>query len=511
MFKIKRLSSINFIFSLLLGTGLLSGCKTEANLSLPNIVFILADDLGYGDLGCYNPNSLIPTPNLDQLAAEGMRLTRAYCPVAVCSPTRYALMTGRYPWRSRKKSGVMANYEASMIDSSLLTLPEMLQKTGYTAAGFGKWHLGTSFPTLDGKQPAGYGKFRADDNGANLNLSKPVWDGPLDHGFDSWLGFSCASECWIIEDNTIVGAIGHDLYTIEATPNKEHIEVIPLKDYLSFLTEKTLDFLRDKAAAKNEQPFFLYFSPYVPHVPLAVSEDFQGSTEAGLYGDYVHELDHYIGKILNTLNSLDLKENTIVLFASDNGSQFEVASSAIDMSKAANNRTDYQLNPDSFPIHRPNWPLRGTKWTIYEGGVRTPFIARWPGHFPAGKSGDQMLGLTDVMATLGAIVDYDQPEEIGTDSRNLLPVLIGNAPEIREEIVVQSSGRVYGLVKGKWKFIGLGNYQASGRDSPSGELYDLSKDPSEQKNLYDHHPEVVSELKDRLKEIIAKDVNLKNY
>ena len=228
----------------------------------------------------------------------------------------------------------MANYEPSMIDSDLLTLPEMLQKTGYKTAGFGKWHLGATFPTLDGKEPAGYGKFRADDNGANLDLSKPVTDGPLDHGFDHWLGFSCASECWILEGNTVSGAIGHDLYTIESTPNKDHIEVIPLADYLPFITGKTLDFLHSQATSKHESPFFLYFAPYVPHIPLAVSESFRGQTEAGLYGDYVHELDYYIGSLLNALDSLELKENTIVLFASDNGSQFRITSRKMDLAAA---------------------------------------------------------------------------------------------------------------------------------------------------------------------------------
>lgn len=508
MLNIRRFSGPNSILLFLSGIILLTGCETKPELERPNIVIILADDLGYGDLGCYNSNSLVPTPNLDRLAAEGIRLTRAYCPVAVCSPTRYALMTGRYPWRSRKKSGVMANYEPSMIDSSLLTLPEMLQKAGYTTAGFGKWHLGTSFPTLDGEKPAGFGKFRADNNGANLDLKKPVWDGPVDHGFDRWLGFSCASECWILDDKKITGAIGHDLYTIEAAPNKENIGVIPLADYLSYITEHALQFLDRKAASKDGQPFFLYFSPYVPHVPLAVSEKFRGTTEAGLYGDYVHELDAYIGRLLNKLQELELKENTIVLFASDNGSQFELTSSAIDLSTAGNNRIEYEINPDSFPVHRPNYPLRGTKWSIYEGGVRTPFIARWPGHFPAGQTSDNLLALNDLMATLAAAIEYDSPDKIGEDSQNLLPVLAGEDQNIREGVVVQSSGRLYALVRGKWKYIGVGNYQSPDPDDPSAELYDLSLDVSEQTNLYDRYPEVAGELEKTLVEMLEKDVSL---
>ena len=262
------------------------------------ILIILADDLGYGDLGVYNKNSLVPTPNLDRLAAQGMRLTNAYCPVAVCSPSRYALMTGNYPFRSWKKRGVMANYEPSMIDNRDHALPELLQQAGYFTAGFGKWHLGTTFPTLDGEKPAGYGKFRADNNGANLDLSQPVTDGPLDHGFNHWLGFSCASECWIIENNKILAALNHDFYTIEATPNKEHIDLIPMEDYLPNISENVVKFLQQY---DRKEPFFLYFAPYAPHIPLAVSQNFRGKTKAGLYGDYVHELDFYIGKILNAL------------------------------------------------------------------------------------------------------------------------------------------------------------------------------------------------------------------
>ncbi len=485
----------------------LFSCQTPQQADPPNVVIILADDLGYGDLGCYNAESLVPTPNLDRLATQGVRLTRAYCPVSVCSPTRYALMTGRYPWRSWRKTGVMRNYERSMIEADIMTLPEMLQRAGYRTAGFGKWHLGTLFPTLDGKKPAGYGQFRADDNGANLDLSKPVSDGPLDHGFDRWYGFSCASECWILDDNAVTGAIGHDLYTIEAAPNKEHIEVIPLADYLPHITAKTLDFLQQHNAKNDNQPFFLYFSPYVPHIPLAVSEAFKGKTKAGLYGDYVHELDYYIGKLLIALDSMNMADNTIVLFASDNGSQFELTSSEIDMTDAKNSPGSVGKTDELTYRHQPNRPLRGTKWSIYEGGVRTPFLARWPARFPAGKVSDKMIGLNDVIRTMAAVIDYDLAGGTAVDSRNVLPVLEGDDNEIREEIIVQSSGKLYGIIKGKWKYIGLGNYEPDGPDDPPGELYDLTVDETESENLYEQHPEVVQQLQNRLKNLLNDEVS----
>jgi len=223
------------IFGLLLAYLFMSCSAQEKEIpkdTLPNILFIFADDMGYGDLGVYNPDSKVPTPNLDQLANEGIRFTDAYCPVSVCSPSRYALMTGEYPWRSWKKTRVMSNYEPSMINEATLTLPQMLQNAGYQTVGFGKWHLGTTFPTTDGKPPVGYGKFQDDRNGANLDFSKPVSDGPLDRGFDKWLGFSCASECWIFEDKHVMGAIIHDLYSIEAASGTEDLEKIALEGFL---------------------------------------------------------------------------------------------------------------------------------------------------------------------------------------------------------------------------------------------------------------------------------------
>ncbi len=473
----------------------------------PNILIILADDLGYGDLLSYNPNSMVPTPNLDRLASEGIRLTRAYCPVAVCSPSRYALMTGRYPFRSWRKTGVMRNYERSMIDSSILTLPEMLQQVGYVTAGFGKWHLGTTFTTLDGELPAGYGQFRADDNGANLDLTRPVTDGPQDHGFDHWFGFSCASECWVMDEASVVAAIGHDLYTIEATPNKDHIEVIPLEEYLPFITDRASQFL-DSAANNNDRPFFLYFAPYVPHIPLSVKQEFRGKTKAGLYGDYVHELDHYLGMLLRKLDTLGLTDNTVVLFASDNGSQFTMANNQMDLSKATNQPSSPVQASGTDRMHHPNWPLRGTKWSIYEGGVRTPFIARWPGRFPAGETRHQLFGLNDVMATLAEIINFSRIQTDQLDSYNLLPVLDGSGAGSREEIVVQSSGKVYALIRGKWKYIFKGWDNAWSDGDPVDELYDLSTDESEEKDLRENHPDIARYMKERLEEILRNHVNL---
>ncbi|MEM6845313.1 MAG: arylsulfatase [Bacteroidota bacterium] len=497
---IRTKSRIRNLLIVFLGSLSLSGAPPSS--SLPNVVIILADDLGYGDLQSYNSASLILTPNLDRLAEKGIRLTNAYCPVAVCSPSRYSLMTGRYSFRSWKKNGVMANYEPSLIEDGIVTLPEMLQNTGYTTAGFGKWHLGTTFPTLDKKKPAGYGKFRADSNGANLDLSKPVTDGPLDHGFDYWLGFSCASECWILENNKVAAVIDHDLYTTEATPNAEKLPKYMLEEYTPFITGHTLEFLKKQAS--TNAPFFLYFAPYVPHIPLAVSEPFQNTTEAGLYGDYVHELDYYVGKILDALDSLAFTDNTIVLFASDNGSQFTMTAKGMSLENAQNN-PDTQLEGQSYDkVHHPNGKLRGTKWTVWEGGVRTPFIARWPNHFSAGSVSRDLFALNDVLATLAAVVDYDLPENSAQDSYNLLPLLLGEGEGIRKSVIVKASNNTYGLRQGKWKYV-------EGENDQPPQLYDLSVDEAETNDVLPEHPVVAQEMAKQLAEILNSGQTVTNH
>ncbi len=473
--------------------------KEKGKEVLPNILFIFADDMGYGDMGNYNPASKIPTPHLDKLASEGIKFTNAYCPVSVCSPTRYALMTGQYPWRSWRKTGVMRNYEPSMIEEGTLTLPQMLSNAGYQTVGFGKWHLGTTFPTTDGEKPVGYGKFRDDLNGANIDFNQPVSDGPLDRGFEHWLGFSCASECWIFKDNTIMGAILHDLYTIEAASGTENLKKIPLENYLPYLTEKSVDYLREYTEGDQNRPFFLYFSPYVPHIPLAVEPGFLGKTQAGPYGDYVHELDHYIGKLLDEIDQLGLRENTLILFASDNGSQFIATSPEDDPANASNSMDDVEENIDP-DAHRPNFPLRGTKWTAYEGGVRTPLIASWEGHFPKGAESPDLIALNDVLPTLATLVGQKIPEGMAKDGYDLLPAFFGqeHGNTKRESIVVRGSGEIYGMRKGKWKIVGNGD-----KENPVYELYDLEKDPRESEDLFADFPEIGKKLENELKDHLA--------
>ena len=503
-FSNKRIYPLGILITISLMT---ISCKNKESIDkdiYPNVVIIMADDLGYGDLHSYNENSLIPTPNLDKLASQGIRFTDAYCPVSVCSPSRFALMTGTYPFRSWKKSGVMSNYEPSLIQSGQMTLMQMLQQNGYTTAGFGKWHLGATFPTLDGKKPEGYGKFKAESNGANIDLNKPVSDGPVDHGFDHWLGFSCASECWVLEGKKVMGILQHDYYNVDSAQNKEHLNVIPRDEYLSLITNKSTQFIQQHVAKDGSKPFFLYYAPYVPHIPLAASKDFIGSTDAGLYGDYVHELDFYIGKLLNTLDSLKLAENTIILFASDNGSTFTETSRDTDFSNVSNSLGEMDVKVNNQLVHKPNGALRGTKQTAWEGGVRTPFIARWPGYFPQGAVSKQLFALNDIMATLASVLNQKLPDNQAVDSYNLLPVFKGKEIGVRPSVVIQSGRGDKGLRMGNWKYI-----EPSNANKGIGELYNLENDISEAKNLIEKMPEKAQELKIALDKIV--DENSSKY
>jgi arylsulfatase A len=371
----------------------------------------------------------------------------------------------------------------------------MLINAGYETVGFGKWHLGTTFPTTDGNKPVGYGKFRDDNNGANIDFTKPVSDGPLDRGFDHWLGFSCASECWIFNDNRIIGAILHDLYTIEAATGTEDLEKIPLEDFLPYLTEKSIHYLQAYKTAQSSQPFFLFFSPYVPHIPLGVHPSFIGKTEAGLYGDYVHELDHYIGQLLDELERLGLKENTIILFASDNGSQFVGTHPENDLQKATNSLGDVnaEIN-DTF--HRPNFPFRGTKWTAYEGGVRTPLIASWAGNFPSGAENEDLIALNDILPTLAAIVGEDIPEGMARDGYDLSPLFFGDksTKSIREGVFVRGSGEIYGYRKEIWKIVSEGS-----SEHPTFALYNLEEDPKESRDLSEGFSEIKEDLENEFR------------
>jgi arylsulfatase A-like enzyme len=387
-------------------------------------------------------------------------------------------MTGRYCWRTKLKASVLANWEPPLIEPDRLTLPEMLRKAGYHTAGLGKWHLGARYTTTDGKRPAGFGKFGSEQMGSNLDLSAGVKEGPTERGFDRWYGFICASETLVFDQDKPVGWLtGKQAKPAETITNK--LERMELDQFMPEIGRRGVEYIRGRA--KSDRPFFLYFAPYVPHVPLAVEKPFRGKTRAGDYGDYVHEMDHYIGRLLAALEETGQADNTLILFASDNGSQF------------------YRTGDG----HEPNWPFSGRKHMVLEGGVRTPLIVNWPGKVEPDSTSDQLASLNDVMATLAALTGCELGREAGEDSFDLSDVLLGKAGgAVRENVVVKSRGRLWGLREGRWKYIdgkgtGLG---MRGRVDHPAQLYDLTADREESKNLYADRPEVARRLKRRLDE-----------
>jgi len=467
---------------MILGVGVAGGCAASPppGARLPNIVLILADDFGWGDAACYNPQSRVPTPHLDRLAREGMRFVNAYSPDAVCTPSRYSLMTGRYSWRTSLRRSVQLNWERPLIEEGRTTVPLLLKAAGYTTGGFGKWHLGAEFPTIDGLPPVGQGGQRHELDGANLDLALPMRGGPMARGFDRWFGFICASESFVYDDLFACAYI--DVYKRPVAQGADRLRHLPLAEYLPELTERSVDFIRKHAEpARKGTPFFLYFAPYVPHIPLAVGDAFKGKTRGGDYGDYVHQLDSEIGRILATLDHQGLTDSTLIVFLSDNGSHFETSGEG----------------------HRPNGALGGTKATIFEGGVRVPFIARWPGRVAAGSVSRELVASTDLLATFAALTRQTLAQNAGEDSFDLLPLLFGqpDAKNGRKFVIVKAVQAQLAIREGRWKFVAPPEFPWTRNDTSGfakAGLFDLEGDVAEASNVIVENPEVAESLRNKL-------------
>jgi len=444
---------------------------------LPNIVYILADDLGWGDLGCYNPKSAIPTPNANRLAREGTRFTDMHSPSAVCSPTRYGILTGRYCWRSRLKKGVLWGYSPNLIEDGRMTLPSMLKQKGYYTAGVGKWHLGLG-------------------NAEKTDYSRPLHPGPADHGFDEYFGIpaSLDMEPYVYIENGKAVQLPTAQTEGQDTPRGVFWRKGPIAP--SFKMEEVLPTLRDRAikivrerAAKKEQPFFLYLPLTAPHTPWVPKPAYRGKSKAGLYGDFVAQVDDTVGRVLQALEETGAGSNTLVIFTSDNGA-------------------DWKLEDKEKYTHRANANWRGEKADIWDGGHRIPFIVRWPGHVPAGAVSDELSCLTDLIATAAEVAGTKLPRDAGEDSYSLLPAMLGRKGKpIREAIVHHSSEGMFSIRQGDWKLelgLGSGGFSPPKQVEPDpggqkGQLYNLAADPGEADNLYLKHPEIVARLTALLK------------
>lgn len=473
--------------------------------ALPNILLILADDLGYGDVGCYNDQAKVATPNIDRLAREGMRFTDAHSPATVCTPTRYSLMTGQMAFRVPRGGTVFTGVGGpSLIAPGRLTLPGMLRAKGYTTACVGKWHIGLTFFDKDGQPVRGNGVEAV----GRVDFSRRIEGGPLDHGFDRFFGTACCPTtdwlyAFIEGDRVPVAPEGRvDKQALPRHPyaNDCRDGVIaanfPMEEIDLIFLKQSRDFLEEHARKSAGKPFFLYHAAQAVHLPSFAAPVFKGKTKAGPHGDFIHELDWVVGELLATLEKLGLAENTLVLFTSDNGPE---TTSVIHM------RADHG--------HDGARPWRGMKRDDWEGGHRVPFLVRWPGKVKPGTTCTQLASLTDVMATVGAIIGAELPIDAAEDSFNLLPALLGkDGGPIRPYLLQQALGgsRALSIRRGDWKYLdhpgsGGNNYDKDPalkaflipetEPGAPGQLYDLSTDPGETKNLYHRHPEIVKSLK----------------
>lgn len=462
---------------------------------MPNIILILADDMGYGDAGCLNPDSKIPTPNIDRLAEEGISFTNAHAPASVCTPTRYGILTGRYPWRSRLKQGVLWVWDKPLIEENRLTIGKMLQIQGYTTACIGKWHLGWNWPTVD-FLPA-----TVKNEGRNVDYTKSILNGPTSKGFDYYFGMDIPSlppHCFIENDKVMV--IPDDWFDGKGGAPGAMAPGWKYEDLLPSVTEKALEYIEGNATNNPDQPFFLFFSVPAPHTPIAPADEFIGKSLAGRYGDFVFQLDYSIGKILQTLEKLNIAENTLVIFTSDNGA---VPFDGTDYIGEFGSLFEYG--------HYPNGILRGVKSDIWEGGHREPFFARWPGHIPPGKVTGELLSLSDLMATFAALTGFELPDSTAEDSYNMLEAILGkNEKPVRESLITQSGNGILSIQKGDWKLItssGSGGSWSEPRGEPADfeqgedsnrwiniQLYNLAEDIQEKVNLAEKYPEKVEEI-----------------
>ncbi len=461
---------------------------------LPNIILILADDLGYGDLSCYGATK-VDAKNIDRLAREGIRFTDAHTPSAVCSPTRYGLLTGRYPWRYPKlKTGVLHHRDTLSIGVNQPTIASLLKTRGYATAAVGKWHLGWG----SGSNPADW--------------NKELKPGPLEVGFDYFFGIPTVNSeepevfvenrrvAGLKEDDPIIGIRGYRMIGGESARYRHgHID--------GRHTEKALEWLE-----KNKKgPFFLYFATCAVHTPVIPHPRFHQSSQAGEYGDFIQENDWRVGQILDWLDRSGLAENTLVIYTSDNGGADIIKSSGHPFY-----RKDPEVTTSYHYGHYPNGKvLRGQKSDIWEGGHRVPMIVRWPAQVEAGRVADGLTGLTDVFATLADILDIPLPENAAPDSKSFAPVITGDEDKpARTRLIMASMDGTLAIREDHWKYIdgqgsggitsGKGRWNPDlpfDENEPPGQLFDLNADPGEHYNLYEQYPERVGRMKSRLREM----------
>jgi arylsulfatase A-like enzyme len=487
----------------------------------PNIVFILADDLGIGDVECYGRDRCaIETPHLDSLARDGMRFTDAHCVASVCVPSRIAIMTGRYPWRFQppRPDGPWG-FLNPRLRTDTFTLGRMLQQSDYRTGYVGKWHLGTLMQTTDGNN----------QGPTNVDYTKPLQVGPPNYGFDESYILPGSLDMFpyaFVRNGEFVGSVtaqkGWSAFN-RVGPAAEDFEDVKVLDTFSTQAEQFIG--AATRANRAQQPFFLYLALTAPHTPISPSRDFEGKSELGLYGDFVMETDHCVGRVLAALKEHGIEDNTIVMASSDHGA----GAYAGNIRKA----TPGQLKLLEQQGHYASGIYRGYKFSIYEGGLRVPLLVRWPAVVKAGSECHRLVGLIDLLRTCAEAGNGEVPEDAAVDSVSLLPLLRDpKSPPVRETFVMQST-RAFAIRSGQWKLAlcpgsgcpgvygntptqndawkdaitAFGKPPRSRDDlqrAPFVQLFNMDADPSETNNLAAEHPSIVRELINVLEEQIAK-------
>lgn len=502
---------LRLLFVILIGSSCSQKDSSLKNYQ-PNIIYILADDMGYGDLQCLNPESKIPTPNMDRIVEEGVHFTDAHTNSSVCTPTRYGILTGRYAWRTRLKDGVLWGYSSSLIEPGRETVATYMKKKNYTTACIGKWHLGLDWQKLDTTKEIPDIKWEdkiAEDFVDNVDYSKYINGGPSDHGFDYSLIIPASLDMspylyvrngWAVEAPTEFtfgksqAKDGRGVFWREGkvSPSFDFYNVLP-----NFI-DTACNFIAEKA--KLDKPFFLYLPLPAPHTPWLPTDKYNNNSTAGKYGDFVNMVDHQVGKVVQAVEGAGIDENTLIIVTSDNGS-------------------DWRPSDIEETGHHANYIFKGRKADIYEAGHRIPFIARWKGIIPEGSSSDEIMCTTDLLATIAGIFGEPLTDKAGEDSYNLWPAFIGKAGNkpIREATVHHSLDGHFSIRKGKWKLtthLGSGGFSQPVVITPqegeaTGTLYDIENDAKEQNNLYLQYPQVVEELSLLLEAYKEKDQSRK--
>lgn len=472
-------------------------------VSKPNLLIVYADDLGYGDVQCYNPGrGKIPTPQIDKLAAQGMRFTDGHSSSGVCSPSRYTLLTGRYHWRTRLQSGIVGLYGKPLLAPDRMTLGTLAKQHGYRTACIGKWHLGWDWPIppdraslFKGDQKSGASATAAHRTAWREVFSQPLEGGPVTRGFDLYFGTDVPNHppyCFI-ENNRTVGIPTEFLAPSRIGNNQASLQGPAvagwtLEPILPALGDRAVAFIAE--AAQNPEPFLLYLPLTSPHTPLAVNEPWRGASGLNAYADFVMETDALVGRVLDALEQSGQANDTLVVFTADNGCAPYTGVTDLEASG-----------------HFPSGPWRGYKSDVWEGGHRVPFIVRWPGRIQPGSLCDQLVHQADLMATFADILGARLPDNAGEDSVSLLPLLEGSDRPVREHAVSASIRGVPGLRHHAWKYIpapGSGGWSKGGDPLQPVQLYNLADDPGESRNLAKNLPAKVAEMSALLEQLITR-------